>query len=218
MSRKGQKIIDIRRLTFCAVMIALASVLSLISIWKMPLGGSVTLLSMLPVCMISIRFGVASGISSSFIYSIIQLVFSFAEVMSWGITPIVLISCFLFDYILAYSSLGIAGIFRKNTKIGIESGKAKIVFKLLKYKKTVEYDRYILGICLGIMLAMLLKFAFHLVSGVLLFGQWAPEGWNTVVYSICYNGMYMLPEMIFTSAASVIIFRIPQLKRLISHE
>ena len=53
--------IDVRKLTMSAVMIALSVALSLVKLFQMPLGGSVTLLSMLPVCMLSIMYGTRWG-------------------------------------------------------------------------------------------------------------------------------------------------------------
>ena len=63
------------KLTFSAVMVALASALSLIKLYELPLGGSVTLLSMLPIVVISISLGLKWGVGSSFVYSLIQLFF-----------------------------------------------------------------------------------------------------------------------------------------------
>ena len=52
----------IKVLAECGILIALAAVLSLIKIWQLPWGGSVTLFSMLPIALISIRHGVKTGL------------------------------------------------------------------------------------------------------------------------------------------------------------
>ena len=62
---------------------------------------------------------------------------------------------------------------------------------------------------------MILRFASHFCSGVIFFGEIAPENWNAVLYSLCYNGAYMLPEMIFTAMAAYIIFRMPSTAKMI---
>ena len=62
-----------KRMVLTALLISLATVLSLIKVWKMPLGGSVTLLSMLPIAMLSIEYGIKWGMSSALLYSIVQL-------------------------------------------------------------------------------------------------------------------------------------------------
>jgi thiamine transporter len=47
----------------------------------------------------------------------------------------------------------------------------------------------------------------HFLSGVLIFGSYAPEGQSAAVYSLIYNGSYMLPEMILTTLVAVILTR-----------
>ncbi len=184
-----QKNVNIRRLTVTAMLIALATVLSLIKVIKMPLGGSVTLLSMLPIAMISIEYGIGWGFSSAFLYSIIQFALDAGEAFSWGLSVWALIGTVVFDYLLAYTSLGISGIFRK---------------------------RGVKGVCSGIFIALLLRFTCHFISGVLVFGAVCPEGWNPAVYSICYNGAYMLPEAVFTMIGASVLFKLPQINRLMA--
>ena len=111
-----------------AVMIALAAVLSLVKVYKLPWGGSITLLSMVPICLYSIKRGAAAGMAVSFVYSVVQLLLDLGEVLSWGLTAGTLVACFALDYILAYSALGTAGIFRR---FGTKGWIAGCVFALL---------------------------------------------------------------------------------------
>lgn len=53
---------QIHAMTEAAVMVAMATVLSLIKFTKLPFGGSVTLLSMFPIIIYSIRRGVGRGV------------------------------------------------------------------------------------------------------------------------------------------------------------
>lgn len=178
-----------KRMVLTALLISLAAVLSMVKVIKMPLGGSVTLLSMLPIAMLSIEYGVKWGLSSAFLYSLVQFGLDFGEVLSWGLTPAVLIGTILFDYVLAYTALGISGVFR---------------------------EKGIKGICIGIFIALLIRFVSHFISGSILFASWCPEGWNVVLYSICYNGAYMLPEMVVTMIGASAMFKLPQINRLMS--
>ena len=73
-----------KRMVLTALLISLAAVLSMVKVVKMPLGGSVTLLSMLPVAMLSIEYGVKWGLSSAFLYALVQFGLDFGEVLSWG--------------------------------------------------------------------------------------------------------------------------------------
>ena len=171
-----------------AIMIALATVLSFIQVYKLPWGGSITLLSMLPICLYSIKYGIKQGFAVAFIFSLIQFVQGIADgLFGWGLTPVMLIACILLDYILAYTAIGIAGIFNKNGMAGW------------------------LG---GTVLALFLRFVFHFLSGVIIWHSFG-ELWNgfstenTYLYSFLYNGSYMLPEIIFTAIGAFILFKIP---------
>lgn len=186
-----------RTLVECGILIALATVLSFIKVWKNPLGGSVTLFSTLPVCVVSIRHGTGWGFGTAFIYSLLQLMIGIAAdgILGWGLTAGMLVGCILFDYIFAYTILGISGAFRYFGEGGIYA---------------------------GIILAFLFRFASHFTSGYVIFTnleQWNLFGQdfssNPVLYSICYNGLFMLPELILTLIGTVILMRIPYVKRTV---
>ena len=179
-----------QKIVISAVMIALAAVLSTIKVWEMPLGGSVTLLSMLPIVLISLCYGVKWGLTTSFLYALLQIFLDLGKLMSYGMTPSIWIGCLVFDYLLAYGSLGLAGLFRSHGSVGE---------------------------CGGITLALLLRFISHVISGSIFFAVFCPEGWNVFVYSIAYNGTYMLPELIFTMTAAVLLLRVKSLKRFMAH-
>lgn len=176
-----------------AAMVALATVLSFIRVYKLPWGGSITLLSMLPICVYSIRWGIRPGFIVSFAYSLVQFVQGIMDgLFGWGLTPGMLIASIMLDYILAFTVLGIAGIFRKNKKSGAIA---------------------------GIVLAGVLRFVIHFLSGVVIwhsFGElW--DGFSTSnewLYSLLYNGAYMLPEIIFTVIGAVVLLSVPQTKKL----
>lgn len=180
---------NVQRMVVTAVMLALAAALSMVKIFKMPLGGSVTLLSMLPVAMVAIQYGARWGFAASFLYALIQLALDLGEVLSWGLTPWVLVGSIVFDYMLAFAAIGCAGLFRKK---GVS------------------------GICAGIALGLGIRFISHFISGSILFASWCPDGWNVVLYSICYNGAYMLPEMAFTMVAASVLFKLPQVRRMMA--
>ena len=79
-----------------------------------------------------------------------------------------------------------------------------------------------MGICIGTGAAVALRFVSHLFSGAVIFAnfeqfvafgaEWVGRPW---FYSVCYNGAYMLPEMIITMAAAAILFRLPQLHKIL---
>lgn len=187
------------RLTLSAIFIALATVLSFIKIINMPLGGSVTLLSMLPIVMLSCILGVKWGFVSAFAYSVIQLILGITVdgLFAWGLTPLMLIGTILLDYILAFSILGIAGIFAKKGTIGM---------------------------CIGVGIGIISRFICHFTSGCIIFKELEQfeifgklfEN-RPVLYSLGYNGLYMLPELLITVIAAVVLFNLPQIKKLMNN-
>ena len=184
----------IKALCECAILLALAVILSYIKLVQLPFDGSITLLSMLPLCVISIKYGIGWGIGSAFCYSWFQILQG--GVFAWGLTPVMLVGSLLLDYILAFTVLGLAGIFRK---------------------------KGILGMVLGVAMVCVLRFLVHFVAGVVLWANFAEfvafgASWvnQPVLYSLCYNGVYMLPETIFTTLGAYILFRLPQFRRILS--
>ena len=176
----------------CAILVALATVLSLLKVYKLPLGGSVTVLSMLPISVLSIRRGCKWGLVGGFLYALLQLFLGLAEIISWGITPLSFAGCVVFDYLIAFTVIGLADLFRSHGIFGMVS---------------------------GIVLSMLLRFCSHLVSGVLIFDAWMPDGWSSPFwYSVAYNGSYMLPEMIFTIAAVLLLTKTAAFRTILKSE
>ena len=178
-----------------AVMLALATVLSMIHLWKMPFGGSLTPLSMLPICMVGLRHGPRWGFGCAFTYSVIQLALDLASVLSWGLTPVVLIACIFLDYIFAFTALGICGLFNR------AADKKHLRIKM----------------CIGVALALFARFVCHYISGVTLWTESAvAEGYSPYIYSALYNGSFMLPELILTEVAVIVLMTVPQFRRLLN--
>lgn len=100
-ARKGGKL-TAKQLVFCAMSIALGTILSEIKIIDFPWGGSATLLSMLVICLPGYLFGLGAGLMTSIAYGVLQLL----------INPYVLFPMQLvLDYLLAFGALGLSGLF-----------------------------------------------------------------------------------------------------------
>ena len=220
MNRTAQKT---QRLTTSAVLLALAMVLAmvcaLIPFLNLPFGGGFTVASMLPIVIISYMYGMKWGFFSAGIYSVIQIVMDLY--LGKGSTLIALfmpnsddymgigaaIAILIIDYFVAYTLLGFGGAFRK-----------------MKNKT--------LALTLGVVLALSLRYLAHIVSGYIFYGAWAEwfftqenfyaiGGWIldtfsgeglAIVYSIFYNGLYMIPEIVITSVAAVVVSKLPVIK------
>ena len=104
----------VQKLSESAIMVALATVLSLVRVYKLPLGGSITLLSMLVICLPGYWFGLGVGVMTGVAYGVLQML----------IDPYILFPAQLIvDYILAFGALGLSGLFASaSTKNGLVKG------------------------------------------------------------------------------------------------
>lgn len=179
-----------------AIMIALATVLSMLKI-EWPFGGSITVCSMLPILVIGYRYKPLFGFFTGVVYGLIQMLLglsNFSYATSWQAVVMIL----FFDYLIAFGVIGLGGIFRK----------------------FINNQAVALG--LGALLAGLLRFVCHFISGVTVWGGFA-EDMPAWLYSIIYNGVYMLPETIILIIGAVIVglivdFRGPHLGALKSNK
>lgn len=182
-----------------AMMLALAIVLSMITPFKklLPFGGSITLVSMLPICLYSIKHGVVRGLCVSFLFALFQFVQGIQEgLFGWGLTAGMLTACILLDYFLAYTVIGLAGMFRKKGMGGWIA---------------------------GTVIALVLRLVCHFLSGVYVFAStgkiWEELDFvaeNKYIYSLFYNGAYMLPEIILTVIAAVILYSVKPMREILT--
>ncbi len=198
-----------KKLVTCAMMIASASVLSVITPFHLPFGGGITLASMMPICLIAYIYGTKTGLFAAFTYSIIQMILG-ANTISAAFLPgedqmvlgKAILMCLL-DYTLAFTVLGFAGIFKN------------------------KINNPLLSIISGTMLSTILRFVCHITSGYILWGSYAEwfftqEGFYSIgqnilntfsgqglalVYSLFYNGLYMIPEIIITSMVIPFVYQ-----------
>lgn len=215
----------VRRLTVSAMMLALATVLAIVCAYipflNLPFGGGFTVASMLPIVLVAYMYGIKWGFFTSACYSVIQILLSLTQgaggtvmalfmpasddFMGYGKGVLVI----LIDYIIAYTVLGIGGIYRNCVK-----------------NKT-------LALSLGTLTALSLRYIAHIISGYIFYGAWAEwfftqDGFYSVggfildnfsgnmlslVYSVFYNGLFMIPEIIITTIAAIAVSRLPQIKK-----
>ena len=101
-----------KKLAFCAMAIAFGTILSNFKLFDLPTGGSVTLLSMLVICLPGYWFGLETGLLTGVAYGVLQFI----------IDPYVLYPMqVVVDYFLAFGALGLSGLF-SNAKHGLMKG------------------------------------------------------------------------------------------------
>ena len=175
-----------RMMVESAIMIAIATVLSLIK-FDLPFGGGVTIVSMLPIILVSHRWGWKWGLVTGFVYGVIQLLFGLDNV-GYATTFATAVGVIALDYVVAYTFVGLSGFF--DTIFG-KTRKALFV---------------------GILVSLLLRFACHYVTGVWIWGGWMPESFMNMtmtspwIYSLLYNGWYMLAEIVITEVVAMLIY------------
>lgn len=196
MANKSSKI---HILTESAIMVALATVLSMFKVWEAPYGGSVTVLSMAPIIILSMRRGVKVGLLAGFAHSLIQLLLGLGTV-AYVPTPAGIVICVLTDYILPFTLLGLGGIFRNVSFTGN------------------KMTNLVIAAVLGTLLVTLLRFACHIVSGAVIWYaldlEWYADDpahivhkYGAWLFSVIYNGGYMIPEIITTTVGTPILTR-----------
>ena len=183
-----QNTVRTKILTECALLIALGTILAQVKIYELPQGGSVTAASMVPFMIISFRHGPLWGLGCGFINAIFQMLLGGVYPTPAG-TAIAMVLQVLLDYLVPFSLLGLADLFARL------SGKGK----------ARSYMVAAFVVCF-------IRFFCHLVSGFVVWGSITRDGLSAVIYSLSYNGGFMLPETIISVAAVGLLYRsAPQL-------
>ena len=174
----------------CAIMIALSFALSWIVLWEMPAGGSITLASMLPMMLVGIKYGPKIGAGTAFVYSLSQLAQAIIKgnVFVYCNSALVVVICVLFDYVVPFTVLGLAGALGRKTN---------------------------LGAYIGMLAVTLVRFLCHFVTGIVIWGQWAPEGMGKAVYSFVYNGSFLAPDFAICLAVAIPLLQVKQIRKII---
>ncbi len=184
----------VRMLTESAIMIALATVLSILKIAEMPYGGSVTIASALPVAIIAYRYGMKTGLFAGTVYAALQLVLG-VSTLSYATSWQSAVAIIMLDYIVAFAVFGLAGVFRKSL------------------------PNQAAAMTAGAVLVCVLRYICHVISGATVWAGISIPTAAALAYSFIYNATYMLPETIVLVVAtlyigSVIDFRPAAPKRM----
>ena len=171
------------RLTETAVMMALATVLSILPILELPYGGSVTLCSALPLLIIAYRYGTGWGIYAGIAYGVLQMFLGLKNVMYFT-TPLSIAAVILLDYVFAFAALGLGGIFRKNNA---------------KQSSAMVY---------GCLAACATRYILHTIAGCTVWAGLSIPSQAALVYSLAYNATYMIPETAVALLGTAMVCRV----------
>ena len=166
----------VRMLCEGALLVAAAQILSYVKFLELPNGGSLTP-AMFPVLLFAVRWGWKDGLLGGLVLGILQFMFDGGFALGW--------QSILGDYLLAFTALGLAGVFR-GRRWGIFAGT-------------------VLG-CAG-------RFLVHYVVGATIWAEYMPEEFLSMTmtspwfYSLLYNGVYMLPNMVLALVIGALLYR-----------
>lgn len=163
------------RLTEGAVMLALATVLSLIKLIDLPYGGSVTAASAVPLVLLAFRHGVGFGTFAGLAYGLLQLAFSSSLSYVTGFWSVAAV--LVLDFIVAFAAVGLGGVFRrvKNQPMALACG--AVLYGVVRY-------------------------ALHVISGATVWAGISIPTAAALIYSFGYNATYMIPETIIAAAGA----------------
>ena len=171
LSGREQKT-NTKAMVVSALLVGLSIVLTRITIWSLPQGGSVSLFGMLPIVICAYFFGTRRAVMCGMCVGMIDLIFK-----PYVIHPIQL----LLDYPLAFGAIGFAGL-------------------IFMAKKDGLIPAYLFGV--------LCRYICAVISGVVFFGAYAPEGFSALTWSLWYNVLYLAIE----AAGTVILLLIPSVR------
>lgn len=173
-----------KKLVEASIMIALATVLSMLKIVDMPYGGSVTAASMLPIMIVSYRHGVCTGLLSGGVFALIQQLLGL-NTLSYVTTWQSVLAVILLDYIVAYTLVGLAGV-----------SKGRIM------RSQPQARRQSAELAVGCVIVCILRYLCHVIAGATVWAGLSIPTEAAMIYSVGYNATYMLPETIVTSLAA----------------
>ncbi len=185
MSQTAKKQVSARCLTEGGICVALSIALSYLKIPVMSgFGGFGGSIDfvMIPLILFAVRWGFGWGIGAGLVFGTLKYFLASGGAISWV--------SIIFDYAVAYAFVGFAGLFKKQ-------------YSLLP---------------LAALTGCFARFIIHFISGITVYAQYMPEefmgytGMTPVLYSVLYNGTYMLPNTII--AVVICTLLIPAAKRI----
>lgn len=182
---------DAKRLAFAGLCVATSFTLCILKVSPIQYGGSITFASFVPLLIYSYTYGVKDGLLVGLIHGLLNFIED-----PYILTP----ATFVFDYLLAFASVGAMGLFGKMRRQ--EKGCAPLV--------------------LGAITVFSLRFFAHLFSGMIFFAEnsiwvdfpaWAMQ--NAFTYSFIYQCIYIPADALIATLTLVTLCKTGVFDRLI---
>ncbi|WP_257985836.1 energy-coupled thiamine transporter ThiT [Bacillus sp. M6-12] len=179
MNKKTLFLVEVAVFAALAFLLDLASNFIFSRIW--PQGGSVSI-AMVPIFLIAFRWGIKGGVLTGLLLGMLQMISNpsiYHPVQGF------------IDYFLAFSVVGVAGVF---------AGQVSNAYADDAKTKGMSYA------IAGIFAGSLLRFLCHFYTGIVFFGTYAPKGQPVALYSLVYNGTYMLGSFVLSAVVVVMLY------------
>ena len=164
--RNGKKW-DAKKIAFAGICVSMSFTLAVIKFSPVQYGGSITLASFVPILLFAYAYGVADGLLIGLVHGLLNFIED-----PYILTP----ATFVFDYLLAFMSIGLMGLFSKMPR----------------------KEKACLPVVIGCIAVFSMRFISHLLSGMIFFAQdsvwvslpnWAMS--NAFIYSFIYQCIYI---------------------------
>jgi aquaporin Z len=181
---------NILKVSTGGICLALAFVLSQLKLFEMPMGGTVTPASTLPIIVYGVAFGPVWGFIIAFIFSLLQLI------GGWLVTPFQV----LLDYTIGYTALGFTGFAALKA-----ADRSKLHGALNRFRNTS-----VLKILAFTAVAYIVRWLGSVASGVIFYADYAADaGYDSaLVYSMVYNGSFLLADLAILAVVLVILYMV----------
>ena len=157
-------------------MVALAQILAYLKLYELPQGGSITL-AMVPIFFFAVRWGWKKGLGCAFVFGLLQLLLDGGFAIGW--------QSMLGDYIVAFSVLGVAGLFARMKG----------------------------GFFLGSIAGCVARFLVHWIVGATVWAEYMPDRFFGMTmtspwfYSALYNGSFMLLDLVMILVIGALLYK-----------
>lgn len=156
--------------------------------WPFIYGGGFSLFGQVPIIIVSYRHGIRNGLVASTALALFEMIMGFKNFSHVnGIVAWLIVA--LADYLIAFGCLGLGGIFKNKIK-----------------NQTAALVTGGISVCI-------IRFLCHFISGVTIWKGYTPENMLVGVYSLVYNGSYMLIETIITVIGLVAVSAVFNFKK-----
>lgn len=187
-----KKISKTQILAESAIMVALSIAIFTVSDmlpWPYAYGGGFSIFGQVPIILISYRHGIKNGLPAALVLAIFEMIMGYKNfTYVTGIAAYLIVA--FADYIVAFGCLGLGGMFKG--KLGGKQGTE---------------------MALGGAVVCIIRFICHFISGVTIWSGYCPEGMAIGLYSLFYNGSYMLIELVLTVIGCVAVGKIFNLSK-----